>query len=103
MQIVPGIRARTFWGDNLMLVVVEIDAHAVLPTHSHPHEQGGLLVKGELELTIGGEKRMLTPGDVYLIPGGVEHSAIAGSEPVQVLDIFTPPREDMKYKDKVRY
>jgi quercetin dioxygenase-like cupin family protein len=96
-EIVPGYRARTFWGTNLMLVVVDIDAQAMLPNHSHPHEQGGLIVKGKLELTVGGEKRLLKPGDVYMIPGGVEHSAVAGSDPVQVLDIFTPIREDMKY------
>lgn len=97
VDIVSGIHARTFWGDKLMLVVVDIDAHAVLPIHSHPHEQGGLMIKGELELTIDGEKRLLREGDLYLIPGGVEHSAIAGPEPVQVLDIFTPIREDMQY------
>ena len=36
---------------------------------------------------------MLSPGDCFLVPGGVEHqaSALADSE---VLDIFTPMRED---------
>ncbi len=97
IQIVPGFQGRTFWGENLMLVVVTIDAMASLPEHSHPHEQAGLVVKGELELTIGGESKLLAPGDVYMIPSGVRHSAVAGSEPVQVLDIFTPTRDDLKY------
>jgi quercetin dioxygenase-like cupin family protein len=97
IEIATGFHARTFWGNKLMLVVVDIDARAFLPNHSHPHEQGGIVIKGELELTVGGDKQLLRAGDVYLIPGGVEHSAIAGSEPVQVLDIFTPIREDLQY------
>lgn len=97
IDLVSGIHARTFWGDKLMLVVVDIDAGAVLPRHSHPNEQAGIVIKGELEFTIGEEKRLLKAGDVYLIPGGVEHSAAAGSEDVQVLDIFTPVREDLQY------
>ncbi|MGW8249756.1 MAG: cupin domain-containing protein [Anaerolineales bacterium] len=97
IDLVNGIHARTFWGDRLMLVVVDIDAEAVLPNHSHPHEQGGIVLKGELELTIGGEKRLLKTGEVYLIPAGVEHSAVAGIEAVQVLDIFSPIREDLQY------
>lgn len=96
-EIVTGIRVRTFWGDNLMLAVVDIEANALLPNHSHPHEQGGLVLKGELELTIDGETRLLKEGDIYMIPGGVEHHAFAGTEPVQVLDIFTPIRQDFQY------
>ena len=95
--IVSGIRVRTFWSDHLMLAVVDMDAHAELPIHSHPHEQGGIVIEGEFEMTIDGEMRKMLPGDVYLIPGGVEHSARVGPAPVQLLDIFTPAREDMKY------
>ena len=96
-EIARGIDVRTFWGDKLMLAVVDLEANAVLPIHSHPHEQGGLVLKGELELTIDGETQSLKEGDVYLIPGGVEHHANAGAEPVQVLDIFTPIRQDLQY------
>jgi quercetin dioxygenase-like cupin family protein len=55
IEITAGIRGRTFWGDKLMLVVVDLEANSVLPNHSHPHEQGGFVIKGEMELTIAGE------------------------------------------------
>jgi hypothetical protein len=42
IEIATGFHARTFWGNKLMLVVVDIDARAFLPNHSHPHEQGGI-------------------------------------------------------------
>ncbi len=95
--IVPGIHARTFWGENLTLAVVDLEANAVLPTHNHPHEQGGYLLEGEFELTIGDETRTIQAGDLYVIPGGVNHTVKVGSKPTRVLDIFSPVREDFKY------
>ena len=78
-EVAPGIRIRTFW-----------------PEHDHPHEQGGVMLGGELIFTIGGETRTCTAGDSYLIPGGVRHSAIAGPNGAQVMDVFSPVREEYK-------
>ncbi len=93
----PGINARTFWGENILLAVVDLDAHAVLANHSHPHEQGGIVIAGEMDMTIGGETQRVKPGDVYIIPGNVEHGAVVGDQPVKVLDIFSPVRESYQY------
>ena len=41
MQLVEGARTRTFWGANLLLSLVEIDANSEVPWHTHPHEQAG--------------------------------------------------------------
>jgi len=91
------ITARTFWGDQMLLSLVDLPAKSVVPLHSHPHEQAGMVVAGELTFTIGGETRMLRPGEMYIIPGGVEHMVVAGDAPAQALDIFSPVREDYKY------
>ena len=50
---VPGCRMRTPFGQNLMLSYLEMDDGAEVPLHSHPHEQGGMLIRGRLELTEG--------------------------------------------------
>ena len=96
-ELLAGVRARTFWGENMLLAIVDLDADAVIPTHSHPHEQGGIVLQGEMEFTIAGETRQVKPGDVYIIPGGVEHSVKVGPQPTRVLDIFSPVREEYKY------
>ena len=96
-QLVDGIYIRSFWGDHLTLAVVDLDPNAVLPNHSHPHEQGGMILSGEIEFSIAGQTRRLNAGDLYLIPGGVEHSVRTGPTPVHLLDIFSPVREDLKY------
>ncbi len=68
IEAVPGCRMRTPFGKNLMLSYLEMDEGAVVPLHSHPHEQGGMLLKGKIELTIGDEKRVCEAGSMFLIP-----------------------------------
>ncbi len=96
-DLITGIHARTFWGEKMMMVIVELDANATLPKHNHPHEQGGMVLEGELEFIIGGETRLLRPGDLYIIPGGVDHEVQVGVTPAKFLDIFNPLREEYKY------
>lgn len=93
-EIFPGVTIHTTAGERLMLSVVQFEPHAVVEEHSHPHEQVGLLLEGELRFTIGGEEKTLTPGQMWRIPGGVPHSAVAGDQPVKALDVFCPIRED---------
>lgn len=96
-ELAPGINARTFWGEEMLVAVVDLDPNAHLPLHSHPHEQSGTVISGQLEMNIAGTVRLLQPGDVYIIPGGVEHEARTFDEAVKVIDIFSPVREEYKY------
>lgn len=61
--------------------------------HQHPHEQSGYVISGRYVLTIGDDVHELTAGDSYSIPGNRIHSfrVLEGGE---VVDVFTPPRED---------
>jgi quercetin dioxygenase-like cupin family protein len=95
-QLAPGVTAKTFWADKMLMSLVEFEPGAVVPLHSHPHEQCGTVLEGELSFTIGGETRIVRPGELYIIPGGVEHSATADAY-VKVLDVFSPVREEYKY------
>ncbi len=95
-EIFPGVQIHTTAGERMMLSLVEFAPHAEVRPHSHPHEQMGLLLEGELTFIIGGEKHVLHPGQMWRIPGGVTHSAIAGPEKVRALDVFHPIRDDYR-------
>jgi quercetin dioxygenase-like cupin family protein len=95
-NIFPGVDIFTTHGEKLMLSLVEMEPHAVVEEHSHPHEQLGLMLEGELDFTIGGESRKITPGQMWRIPGGVKHKCVAGDKPVRALDAFYPIRDDYK-------
>ena len=91
---VDKIWMRALTGAHLMLNMVTLEPGAVVPEHSHDNEQMGYVVRGTLVLTIGGETRNLTPGDCYLAPAGIPHSATTLADGCDVLDVFSPPRAD---------
>ena len=91
-----GVKIRTLSGERIMMSFVYFEAHGVVPEHSHPHEQMGMVLEGEFELVIDGEARIVREGDAYWIPSDVPHSARALGSPAVALDIFSPPREEYK-------
>lgn len=94
LEVIPGCRMRTPYGKHLMFSYLEMDEGAVVPLHDHPHEQGGMLLKGRIELTIGEESRVVEAGSMFLIPPNTPHKAVAVDGPAVVLDVFSPVRED---------
>ena len=96
-ELAPGIDARTFWGEKMLVSMVDLAPNMPLPAHSHPHEQVGTVLEGSLTFTIAGETKQLGRGDVFVVPGDVEHSAHTGPDGAKVMDVFSPVREDLKY------
>jgi quercetin dioxygenase-like cupin family protein len=94
--LAAGVHARALFGDATMLNLVELDPGAVVPEHSHPHEQMGIVLSGEIVMIIDGEERPCHAMDAMHIPSGVVHGAYAGPEGAVVLDVFVPIREDFR-------
>ena len=99
IEITPGITIRTLWGDNVMMSLIENEPDADVPEHTHPHEQAGMVLEGEFDMSIDGEWVRMRKGMSYVIPGGVPHALKAIGQRGLVLDIFSPPRED--YKERI--
>ncbi len=93
-KLVPGVEARLIWGERIMVGIIDIEPNAVVPEHSHPHEQCGRVLQGAAWFTVGGEKRLLEAGDHYVIPGDVKHLVEATEAGCQALDIWSPIREE---------
>ena len=80
-------------GQQSMVTKMDYRLGNRVPFHSHPNEQSGYVVSGSYRLRGGGREEVLGPGDSYSIPPGVEHS-IEVLEAGEVVDVFTPPRQD---------
>lgn len=93
---VPGIEMRAFSGERAMLNWARLAPDVELPLHHHPHEQIGMVLEGELTLTIGDDTRTLTAGGLFAIPPDVPHAGRAGAEGCVAIDVFSPPREDYR-------
>lgn len=95
-KLAEGVSAQALFGEGAMLSLVELAPNAELPAHSHPHEQLGVVLRGELKLLVAGDEHPLTEMDAYALPGGLEHQAQAGPQGALVLDVFQPVREDYR-------
>ncbi|MDF1541054.1 MAG: cupin domain-containing protein [Candidatus Thorarchaeota archaeon] len=69
-----GVSGWLSQGSDSQVVFFEINAGGVVSPHSHG-EQYGVVIDGEIELTIGGVTRLYKKGDSYHIPDSVVHSA----------------------------
>lgn len=96
-QIAPGVFTQTFWAEQLLLSRVELEPNSSVAAHSHPHEQALVLLAGSLALHVEGEVYQLHAGDLFLIPGNVEHEVTVGGVGCTVLDVFSPVRESLQY------
>ncbi|MBW1980989.1 MAG: cupin domain-containing protein [Deltaproteobacteria bacterium] len=70
----PGVKGYLMQGRQEQLVFFDIGPIGEVKPHSHG-PQWGVVLQGEMVLTIGEETRTYRKGDSYYIPGGVIHSA----------------------------
>lgn len=93
-ELAAGATAKALFGESAMINLVELGPDAVVPLHSHPHEQLGVILRGSMTLNVEGTGHVLREMDGYALPGGLEHEGIAGPDGALVLDVFQPVRED---------
>ncbi len=94
-QLLPGVTAQLIWGERVMMGIIDFEPDAIVPWHSHPHEQCGRVLEGSAWFELEGhEKTKLSAGEHYVIPGHVPHQVTATSEGCTALDIWSPIREE---------
>ncbi len=80
-------------GEKSMVAKMNFKAGNFVPFHSHPNEQSGYVISGKYILKLKDNSHILTSGDTYAIPENTEH-ALEVIEEGNIIDFFTPPRED---------
>lgn len=93
-QLGGGLERQILVYDHaLMMVRVRFQPGAVGAPHHHPHRQATLVEAGSFEVRIGGDTQILTAGDSFFVPPGVEHGVVALEAGI-LADVFTPARDD---------
>jgi quercetin dioxygenase-like cupin family protein len=98
--VAEGIRRQMVTGDRLMMCRLQMAPHTATPIHSHPHEQITIIEQGRVRFHVDGSDRIVSAGEILHFPSNVRHGATMLEEPVVLIDIFTPIREDFLSKDQ---
>jgi quercetin dioxygenase-like cupin family protein len=103
-NLTENITRKMLWGENIMVVRLELAPNTVVPEHDHVSEQVTMVLEGSIELTDNDGVRMkVGPGEICVIGPSRPHSAVAGSQGAVVMDLFSPIREDFIYSKPSYY
>jgi len=90
----PHFSRQVIHTAQLTVAQVWLGKGGVVPMHHHVNQQVTMLRSGSLLYeTDAGERRILRPGDVLVIPPDLPHRFEA-LEDSAATDLFTPARED---------
>jgi quercetin dioxygenase-like cupin family protein len=71
---IDGLHTHLFQGAHQQFVFMSFDSDVEIHQHSH-EAQWGVVLDGEIELTINGDKLTYKKGDTYYISENTPHSA----------------------------
>jgi len=79
-------------GDYGLVDLIEVAAGDMPPLHvHHTHDEGFLLLEGQLSLFLPDREIGLRPGEFVLAPRGVPHTYRVGEAPARWLVLSSPP------------
>lgn len=90
----PGVTRQVLSDSpDLMVVSFRFDKGGEGALHSHPHVQSTYCRAGRFRFTVSDEAFEVGPGDSFIIPSGARHGCVC-LEPGELIDTFTPRRDD---------
>jgi unsaturated pyranuronate lyase len=92
-ELAPGIQRRYVTTGRMTVAHFTLARGAVVPTHSHDHEQFSHVVSGVARFHVAGEDVLVRAGEAIQIPSWAEHS-VEVIEDCYVIDTFAPVRQD---------
>ena len=94
-QINPRFRRKVIHTQNMTIARIQLQKHAVVPEHSHVHEQVTMVERGALKFLLDGDEQIVRGGEALAIAPHVKHS-VEALEDSQVMDVFSPARDDWR-------
>lgn len=94
-EVMPGDVIWEAACETLQVIRAEMKPGTEFAIHQHEQEQIIVLLQGALEFSVGGQSRVVRPGEAICIPTNVRHGGrVHGDETAVTLEAFHPPRAD---------
>jgi len=97
-QVNPRFTRKVIHTGNMTIARIRLKKQAVVPEHSHLHEQVTMVEKGALKFILDGGEQIVRAGEALAIAPHVKHS-VEALEDSQVTDVFSPSRDDWRAGD----
>lgn len=95
IELAPGLTRQMIHTPYVTMLRVTFKKGVSSAVHHHVHEQVTTVTSGAMRFEVDGEKVFLNSGDIIRLPSNVPHGAEALEDSI-LIDVFTPPRDDLK-------
>ena len=95
VEFLPGLGFRPVLGHRGMANFVSFEPGTRAPRHVHEEEQIVIVIDGEFTFDLDGDVRVMSRGDVAVVPAWVPHGAWTTDSTCLEIDVFVPPRESL--------
>ena len=98
VELGSGVKAHIVSAERITVTFVTLAPSICAAVHHHENEQIMIVVNGECDFILEGKLYPMKEGDVIIVPSNIEHGAYSSDKGCQIMDIFSPPRQDFVEK-----
>ncbi len=98
VELGSGVKAHIVSAERITVTFVTLAPSICAAVHHHENEQIMIVVNGECDFILEGKLYPMKEGDVIMVPSNMEHGAYSSDKGCQIMDIFSPPRQDFVEK-----
>jgi len=100
IELVPGSKSHIISAEKVTVSLLTMAPDSYFSVHRHQSEQIMIVMDGAIDEIVDGKLYHLEKGDVLILPSNIEHGGYISDKGCRVIDIFSPPRQDLVAKLK---
>ena len=89
----PGTERRSIRLGEVQFMFISFDRPTVSPPHDHTWDSIIYVDRGEFDVTVGEERRLLKPGQGTVVPAGIRHTLTTGPG-ARLIEVWYPMPAD---------
>ena len=100
MELAQGAKNYIVSSERMTVSFVTLEPNIRIIPHRHEPEQMVIVNDGACDFVVDGKLYHLEEGDVLIIPSNVEHGNYSSERGLRMMEVFSPPRQDMIAKQE---
>jgi len=98
IELGPGSKSHIVSAERITVSFVTAEPDIYFASHRHEPEQIAIITGGACDYMVDGKLYHLEEGDVLIVPSNVEHGNYISDRGLRMIEVFSPPRQDLVAK-----